>query len=75
MRADEFDGGYVDLAADELQKRHLHQTRKPKFTLKHLNRLKKMRAAEDLERMMRMDALEIIYGTPEQPEGAGGMGF
>lgn len=71
MRADEFQGGYIDLAKDQFQKREIHQSRKPKFTLRHLNRLKKMRAAEELERLMRQDSLEIIYGTPEQPEGGG----
>lgn len=73
MRADEFDGTYVDLANDEQQIQKPSFARKPKFTLKHLNKLKKMRAAEDLERMMRMDTLEIIYGTQEEP--AGGMGL
>lgn len=73
MRADEFTGEYVDLGKDKLQQRSIRQTRKPKFTLRHLNKLKKMRAAEDLERMMRMDTLEIIYGTQE--EAAGGMGL
>ena len=74
MRADEFDGTYVDLSDDELEQRSMPAIRKPKFTLRHLNKLKKMRAAEDLERLMRMDTLEVIYGAGEEP-AAGGMGI
>jgi hypothetical protein len=73
MRADEFTGSYVDLARDEFNKAEPNHTRKVRFTLRHLNKLKKMRAAEDLERMMRMDTLEIIYGAPD--EAAGGLGM
>jgi hypothetical protein len=71
MRADEFDGTYVELDDDKLEQREISDTRKPKFTLRHLNKLKKMRSAEDLERLMRMDTLEIIYGAQE--EAAGGL--
>lgn len=74
MRADEFDAEYVDLGADKQQQQSTHMPRKAKFTLKHLNKLKKMRAAEDLERMMRMDTLEIIYGAGSE-EAAGGLGL
>jgi hypothetical protein len=74
MRADEFTGSYVDLSKDEFNKAQPSYTRKVRFTLRHLNKLKKMRAAEDLERMMRMDTLEIIYGTPDE-EAGGGLGL
>lgn len=66
MRADEFDGTYVELDDDKFDQQKLSDTRKPRFTLRHLNKLKKMRSAEDLEKMMRMDTLEIIYGAQEE---------
>lgn len=74
MRADEFDGTYVDLSQDKLEQRSMSDNRKTKFTLRHLNKLKKMRSAEDLERLMRMDTLEVIYGAGEEP-AAGGIGM
>ena len=71
MRAGEIDMGYQDVGRDVQQQAHFHDTRKPRMTLKNLNRLKKMRAAQDLENHMRMDTLEIIYGTPEEEAGGG----
>ena len=69
MRAGEFDPEYYDPSEDTFQQAKVTDTRKLRLTLKHLNKLKKMRAAQDLENHMRTDTLEIIYGAPEE-EGA-----
>ena len=74
MRAGEIDMGYQDVGRDVQQQAHFHDTRKPRMTLKTLNRLKKMRTAQDLENHMRMDTLEIIYGAPEEEAQMGGLG-
>lgn len=73
MRAGEFDMGYTDVGNDRLNQAHFQDTRKKLMTLRNLNKLKKMRAAQDLENHMRMDTLEIIYGTPAEETGPGGL--
>ena len=73
MRAGEIDMGYQDVGKDKFTQAQSYDTRKPRMSLRNLNKLKKMRAAQDLENHMRMDTLEIIYGTPEE-EAAGGLG-
>lgn len=73
MRADNIqdDAGYVDPARNNYDQRQLSDTRKPELTLSHLNRLKKMRAARNLENLVRRDVLELLYGVPseEAPPG------
>ncbi len=73
MRADEFDPEYYNPSQDKFQQARVTDTRKPKLTIKHLNKLKKMRAAQDLENHMRTDTLEIIYGSQEEAETMGGL--
>lgn len=60
-----------DPAQDEFTAQQLHDTRKPAITLLHLNKLKKMRAARNLENLVRRDVLELLYGVPseEAPPG------
>lgn len=72
MRAEEIEPGYYDAGRDKLNQAKPSDTRKPRLTLRNLNKLKKMRAAQDLENAMREDTLEIIYGAPA--EEAGGLG-
>lgn len=75
MNANEIDPTYRDRDQDKIMQRDKHDSRKPTITLLHLHKLKKMRAAKDLENLMRGDFLEIIYGatSEEQPEGGGGL--
>lgn len=65
--------GYYDPAADNIQKRKLSDTRKPVLRLRDINRLKKMRALQQLERLEREDLLAVMYAQPAGEDG-GGMG-
>ena len=74
MTAEEIEAGYQDPNNDQITKFHFKNTRRPTLTLRHLNQLKKMRAAKDLENLMRADTLDIMYANPSGEEG-GGSGF
>ncbi len=73
MRLDNIqdEAGYVDPARNNYDQRQLSDTRKPEITLGHLNRLKKMRAARNLENLVRRDVLELLYGVPEEGAAPG----
>lgn len=71
MKADELTPGYTDNDNDMVMKRNISNSRKPTITLSDLNRLKKMKAAKDLENLMRADFLEIIYGAGDEEQGGG----
>jgi hypothetical protein len=65
---------YYDPAADEVNVRNINDTRKPVLTLKHLNRLKRIRALRKLEDLKRQDLLGVMYGIPDEPDMGGGLG-
>jgi len=73
MNANEIEPEYINVNDDKLMQRNVKDSRKPTITLKHLNKLKKMRAAKDLEELMRGDFLEIIYGATDDQAPAGGV--
>jgi hypothetical protein len=72
MKATELDPTFRNDDNDLLMKRDIHDSRKPTITLLSLNKLKKMRAAKDLENLMRGDFLEIIYGANGEQAAPGG---
>lgn len=69
----DIDTAYYDPAEDEVNQRKLGDTRKPVLTLKHLNRLNKIRALRRLEDLKQADLLTVMYASPEE-EGGMGMG-
>lgn len=72
MKAREFDDdGYYDPKEDQ-QKLYLDDTRKPRLTFRHLNRLKKLQAAKQFDELKQADYLELMYGVPQEEEGPGG---
>jgi len=68
----DLDTAIYDPSRDEIGVRTMSDTRKQKLTLRHLNRLKKIRALQKLENLKREDLLGIMYAAPD--EAAGGMG-
>lgn len=71
MRAEELDPNFSTNNNDHFMQRRLKDSRKPMITLRVLNKLKRMRAAKDLENMTRNDFLQTIYGLPDETMGGG----
>ncbi len=66
---------YADLnnniaANDGIEKSKIGNTRIPKLTLKHLNKLRKIRELKNLEKLNMSKQLELIYSSPaEESQG------
>lgn len=69
MRAEELQPEIQNPNKDEVMQRHIHDSRKPQITLRILNKLKTMRAAKDLENLVRADFMQTIYGPSEEESG------
>jgi len=62
---------FIDPNEDRLHKADPDDTRKPKLTLRQINKLKKIRATNDLENAKKDSILGVMYGIPED-DGEGG---
>lgn len=60
--------GRYSAEEDKVEQKHLGDTRKPKITLKMLNRLKMIRTAKKLEMTQKMKSLGIMYGSSGEEE-------
>ena len=59
---------FYDPETDQFDQAHLDDTRKPKLTLRMVNRLKKMRSVKALETVKKQELLGIMYGIGDEEE-------
>lgn len=64
MRLMEVKEGYVDVQSDEFHTSEKLDTRRPRLTLKHLGKLRKMREIRKMELEDRKDFYSKIYQRP-----------
>ena len=75
LEIDQDDIGRFDPNDDKIDKKKLGD-RRSRITLKHLNKLKKIRATKKLELLKKRDLLNVMYGLPPaESEGEMPPGF
>lgn len=57
---------------DTYYQANANDTRKAPLTLKHLNKLRKLRSIRALEKEKRKNVLKTMYGNPKEDDGGGG---
>lgn len=68
MKSREFLKEYYDEKEDDYTVVNIDHKRRPRITLRHLQKLRKTRSIEDLEQKQRIDDVAYIYGQPEGEE-------
>lgn len=63
---------FYDPAADTLSHANMDDTRRPRLTMVHLQKLRKARDVEKYEKAQHLEFLPDMYGVSAQPD-AGGM--
>jgi hypothetical protein len=56
---------YYDAEDDQFSKQRVDDVRRPRLTLKHLNKLRKLRELRELENQVHRERLQKIYGSAE----------
>lgn len=67
MKLMEVKEGIVDVQSDEYQQSSKTDTRRPRLTLIHLSKLRKMREIRNMEMEQRKDMYATIYARPPAP--------
>ena len=71
MRAKDLLVEYYDPADDELGKAKMDDTRRPRLTMLHLQKLRKSRDAEKYETAQHLNFLPDMYGQAPEDAGSG----
>jgi len=68
MKSREFLKEYYEEQDDKYMNVNIDHRRRPRITLRHLQKLRKTRSIEDLEQKQRIDDVAYIYGRPDSEE-------
>ena len=68
MKCQEFLREYYEEQDDDYMTVNIDHRRRPRITLRHLQKLRKTRSIEDLEQKQRIDDVAYIYGRPDTEE-------
>ena len=74
MKAKEMLVEFYDPTMDSLGKAEMDDTRRPRLTMVHLQKLRKARDAERVEHAQHLNFLPDMYGVSGQEQG-GGLGL
>ena len=69
MRASELLIEFYDPASDQSGQAKMDDTRRPRLTMVHIQKLRKARDAEKYDKAQHLDFLPDMYGQSAQPEG------
>lgn len=69
MNASEILVEYYDPADDEYGKARMDDTRRPRLTMLHIQKLRKARDVEKYEKAQHIDFLPDMYGQAAEPSG------
>jgi hypothetical protein len=68
MKAAEILVEFYDPNDDELGKAHMDDSRRPRLTLSHLQKLRKSRDMEKYEKAQHLDFIPDMYGQTGEPD-------
>ena len=71
MKASEILMEFYEPEDDELAKAEYSDTRRPRLTIRHLHKIRKMRDIEMADRKAHLLRIKQIYNTPSGDEGGG----
>lgn len=76
MKKNEIINENYDMEDDEYMKAELSDTRRPRLTIRHLNKLRKLKDARGIEDQERSSFVKKMYGSsPPMEGGEEDMGF
>lgn len=72
MKARELLCEFYDPSDDELGQAHMDDTRRPRLTMMHIQKLRKSRDAEKYEKAQHLNFLPDMYGASAEGAAVGG---